>query len=71
MEINERVSQYRQDIKSDRVDMSFGEIINMYKENEIIISPEYQRAFRLDLQRQTDFIESILLDIPLKERLVE
>lgn len=64
MEINERISQYRQDIKSDRVDMSFGEIINMYKENEIIISPEYQRAFRWDPQRQTDFIESILLGIP-------
>ena len=64
MEINERISKYRQDIKSDRVDMSFGEIINMYKDNEIIISPEYQRAFRWDLQRQTDFIESILLGIP-------
>lgn len=64
MEINDRISRYRQDIKSDRVDMSFGEIINMYKENEIIISPEYQRAFRWDKQRQTDFIESILLGIP-------
>lgn len=64
MEINDRISRYRQDIKSDRVDMSFGEIINMYKEEEIIISPEYQRAFRWDKQRQTDFIESILLGIP-------
>ena len=32
MDINDRISQYRQDIKSDRVDMSFGEIINMYKD---------------------------------------
>ena len=46
------------------MDMSFGEIINMYKEHEIIITPEYQRAFRWDKQRQTDFIESILLGIP-------
>ena len=37
MDINDRISQYRQDIKSDRVDMSFGEIINMYKDEEIII----------------------------------
>lgn len=64
MDINDRISRYRQDIKSDRVDMSFGEIINMYKDEEIIISPEYQRAFRWDKQRQTDFIESILLGIP-------
>lgn len=46
------------------MDMSFGEIINMYKDREIIISPEYQRAFRWDEQRQSDFIESILLGIP-------
>ena len=35
----------------------------MYK-RQIIISPEYQRAFRWDQQRQSDFIESILLGIP-------
>ena len=33
MDINDRISQYRQDIKSDRVDVSFGEIINMYKDS--------------------------------------
>lgn len=59
-----KVSSQRQEIKSDRMDMSFGEIINMYKDGEILISPEYQRAFRWDAQRQTDFIESILLGIP-------
>lgn len=62
--LNEEISKYRQEIKSERVDMSFGEIVNMYREQEIIISPEYQRAFRWDLQRQSDFIESILLGIP-------
>ena len=48
------------------MDMSFGEIINMYRDKEIIISPEYQRAFRWDEQRQSDFIESILLGIPFR-----
>ena len=64
MNISDEIQKYRQEIKSERMDMSFGEIINMYKDNEIIISPEYQRAFRWDEQRQTDFIESILLGIP-------
>lgn len=59
-----KINEQRQEIKSDRMDMSFGEIINMFKEGEIVISPEYQRAFRWDNQRQTDFIESILLGIP-------
>ena len=58
------ISQQRQEIKSDRMDMSFGEIINMYKDKEILISPEYQRAFRWDEQKETDFIESVLLGIP-------
>lgn len=62
--IDEEIQKYRQEIKSERMDMSFGEIINMYKDKEIIISPEYQRAFRWDPKRQSDFIESILLGIP-------
>lgn len=64
MEIGAEIQKYRQEIKSERMDMSFGEIINMYRDKEIIISPEYQRAFRWDEQRQSDFIESILLGIP-------
>lgn len=64
MNIGTEIQKYRQEIKSERMDMSFGEIINMYRDREIIISPEYQRAFRWDQQRQSDFIESILLGIP-------
>lgn len=64
MDLREEIQKYRQEIKSERMDMSFGEIVNMYREGEIIISPEYQRAFRWDTQRQTEFIESILLGIP-------
>ena len=64
MDISAEIQKYRQEIKSERMDMSFGEIINMYRDKEIIISPEYQRAFRWDEQRQSDFIESILLGIP-------
>lgn len=63
-DITNEIQKYRQEIKSERMDMSFGEIMNMYKDKEIIISPEYQRAFRWDAQRQSDFIESILLGIP-------
>lgn len=62
--LERQISKNRQEIKSDRMDMSFGEIINMYDDNEIIISPEYQRAFRWDINHQTKFIESIILGIP-------
>ncbi len=49
----------------NRLDMSFGELLNMYKEGELIIRPEYQRAFRWDSTKQSAFIESILLDLPI------
>ena len=61
----EKINDKRKDMKPDRADMTFGEIINMYKDNEIIISPEFQRAFRWDEERQTRFIESLLLEIPI------
>ena len=49
----------------NHLDMSFGELLNMYKEGELIINPEYQRAFRWDKNLQSAFIESILLDLPI------
>lgn len=55
----------RNSLKSDRLDMSFGEIISMYSREEIIIDPEYQRLFRWTIEQQSRFIESILLGIPV------
>ncbi|MDY9924829.1 DUF262 domain-containing protein [Methanosarcina sp.] len=52
-------------LSTSRMDMSFGEIMNMYERNEIIIDPEFQRLFRWSIEQQTRFIESILLGIPI------
>lgn len=60
-----QVEESRKDIRTDRMDMSFGEIMNMYDEGEIIISPEFQRAFRWGKDTQTRFIESLILGIPI------
>lgn len=59
------IKQSRQEIISDGYEMSIGEIINLYREEEIIINPEFQRLFRWDLTRKTRFIESLLLGIPI------
>lgn len=64
-ELDEQITRSRKEIRTDRMDMSFGEIMNMYENNEIVISPEFQRAFRWDNERQTKFIESIMLGIPI------
>jgi len=63
--IEEKILELRNELKTDRLDMSFGEIINIYEEGDLIIRPEYQRAFRWSNEQKTRFIESILLGIPI------
>jgi hypothetical protein len=65
MDLGHEVDASRQDIRSDGYMMSIGEVVNLYKDREIIIRPEFQRLFRWSLEQQSRLIESILLDIPL------
>ena len=59
------VAKKRNTLKTDRLDMSFGELMSMYEDQELYITPEYQRAFRWSNFQQTRFIESVLLGIPI------
>jgi len=59
------VSQKRNSLKTDRLDMSFGELMNMFEDGDLFITPEYQRAFRWSEFQQTRFVESVLLGIPI------
>lgn len=61
----EAIEKQRNTLKTDRLDMSFGELMNMYEDGDLFITPEYQRAFRWESFQQTRFIESILLGIPI------
>ncbi len=45
--------------------MSFGELMNMFEDGELFITPEYQRVFRWTMFQQTRFIESVILGIPI------
>ncbi|MBE0513916.1 MAG: DUF262 domain-containing protein [Sulfurimonas sp.] len=45
--------------------MSIGEIINLYRDKEIDIHPEFQRIYRWTDSQKSKLIESILLGIPL------
>ncbi len=55
----------RKEIKTDSYSMSIGELINLYKEGELELTPAYQRLFRWEDEQKSKFIESILLGIPL------
>lgn len=52
-------------VRTDAYQMSIGEIITMYANEEIIIDPEFQRLFRWDIGQKSKLIESLLLGIPL------
>lgn len=55
----------RNTLQTDKLDMSFGEIISMYEREEIIINPDFQRLYRWTDYQKTRFIESIIIGIPI------
>ncbi len=60
-EINARASK----IFRESYQMSIGELINLYKDGEMDIHPEFQRVFRWSEYQKTKLIESIMLNIPI------
>lgn len=59
--IEERIKE----LKITNLDISFNELADMFKSNELIIQPEYQRTFRWDIGKQSRFIESLLMEMPV------
>jgi uncharacterized protein with ParB-like and HNH nuclease domain len=63
----DELQKARKQIKTDSYSMSIGEIINLFKEGELILNPAFQRLFRWDDEQKTKFIESILIGIPIPQ----
>lgn len=63
--ILEKVEEKIKEVRTKSLDLSFNEILDMYVNKELKIRPDYQRLFRWDIQRQSQFIESIILEMPL------
>ncbi|UWR59102.1 DUF262 domain-containing protein [Phaeobacter inhibens] len=53
------------EIRTTAVDFSFGELLNLHRDKEIVIRPEYQRLFRWSNEQRSRLIESILLGLPI------
>ncbi len=52
-------------VRTDSLDMSFGEISSLYEDGELEIRPAYQRSFRWSPTQESQFIESLLLGLPI------
>lgn len=52
-------------IRTKSLDVSFNELYDMYQNGELTISPDYQRLFRWGEEKQSRFIESLILEMPV------
>ena len=52
-------------IRTKSLDISFNELYDMYIDGELIISPDYQRLFRWEEEKQSRFVESLILEMPV------
>ena len=65
MGLKEEIREKSKTILTDAYQMSIGELINLYRDEELDIHPEFQRLFRWSEAQRVRLIESILLGIPL------
>lgn len=63
--LDKEIDDAKRLVKTDSYQMSVGELVNMYKDGELIINPDFQRLFRWQLGQKAKLIESLLLGIPL------
>lgn len=52
-------------IRTKSLDVSFNELYDMYKNGELTIAPDYQRLFRWEEEKQSRFVESLILEMPV------
>ena len=62
--LEEQLNAARHRVVTDGYEMSIGELVSLYRNNELVIDPAFQRLFRWDEGRKTSFVESLLLGIP-------
>lgn len=67
MDIVEVIDQSIGEVRTESLDLSFGEIVNLHSNKELIIHPDYQRLFRWSNEQRSRLIESIILELPVPQ----
>lgn len=65
MTLENEIEQKAKEIRTDEYPMSIGEILSLYRDNELDIHPEFQRFYRWTDLQKSKLIESIFLGIPV------
>ena len=63
--LRDEILEKRGKIYTSQLNMSVGELMSLYADEEINLEPSFQRLFRWTEQQQTNFVESILLGYPI------
>lgn len=61
----EAVQNQVKKVQTNSLDLSFNELMDMYEQAELVVDPEYQRAFRWSEGKESRFIESLVLGMPI------
>jgi len=65
MALEEEIEKAARQVSTDAFSLTIGELVNLYRDGDIVINPDFQRLFRWDIERKSRLIESILVRIPL------
>jgi hypothetical protein len=63
--LKDEIDEAKRTVSTDTVQITIGEVANMYSSAELNILPEFQRLFRWPEERKAAFVESILIGIPI------
>jgi Protein of unknown function DUF262 len=65
MGLQEEIASQSVQIRTDSYSMSIGELLNLYRDEELDVHPEFQRVYRWTPLQKSRLIESLLLGIPI------
>jgi hypothetical protein len=63
--LKDEIDTAKRAVNTDTVQITIGEVANMYGSAELNILPDFQRLFRWSTDRKSNFVESILIGIPI------
>ncbi|WP_346897643.1 DUF262 domain-containing protein [uncultured Roseibium sp.] len=63
--LKDEIEEAKRSVNTDTVQITIGEVSNMYTSKELNILPDFQRLFRWTNERKSNFVESILIGIPV------
>ena len=65
MSLEEEIRASARAISTDAYEMLVGELMNVYRDGELIVNPEFQRLFRWSTYQKSHLIESLLIGVPI------